>query len=93
MRDEFLATLSHELRSPLNAVLGWTQILRNTVPGPDLIATAVDVIERNARLQARLLTDLLDISRAISGNLHISKPIDRASLLATVSRLANRDRR
>ena len=71
MRDEFLATLSHELRSPLNAVLGWTQILKNTGLRPDLIANAVDVIERNARLQARLITDLLDISGAISGNLRL----------------------
>jgi signal transduction histidine kinase len=86
LRDDFLATLSHELRSPLNAVLGWAQILKsNSTTRPELIATAVDVIERNARLQGRLITDLLDISRAISGNLslelqdvEVAKVIDAA---------------
>jgi signal transduction histidine kinase len=72
MRDEFLATLSHELRSPLHAVLGWTQILQNSAAEPELVANAVEVIERNARLQARVITDLLDISRAVSGNLHLN---------------------
>jgi signal transduction histidine kinase len=69
MRDEFIATLSHELRSPLNAVVGWTQVLKHSKVNAELVATAVDVIERNAGLQARLVTDLLDISSAISGNL------------------------
>lgn len=71
MKDEFLATVSHELRSPLNAILGWTQILKRGGVRPDLVESAVEVIERNARLQARVVTDLLDISRAISGNLHL----------------------
>jgi signal transduction histidine kinase/CheY-like chemotaxis protein len=82
MRDEFLATLSHELRSPLNAVMGWTQILKSKMPGPDVIAKAVDVIERNARLQTRLVTDLLDISRAISGNLQLeAQDVDIAEVI------------
>jgi CheY-like chemotaxis protein/two-component sensor histidine kinase len=84
MRDEFLARLSHELRSPLHAVLGWTQILRNTAVDPDLVANAVEVIERNALLQARVLTDLLDISRAISGNLHLdTQDVDIVRVIET----------
>jgi signal transduction histidine kinase len=71
MRDEFIAAVSHELRSPLQAVLGWTQILKNAGARPELVANAVEVIERNARLQTRVVTDLLDISRALSGNLHL----------------------
>jgi signal transduction histidine kinase/CheY-like chemotaxis protein len=83
MRDEFLATLSHELRSPLNAVLGWTQILKSSAAKPELVANAVDVIDRNARLQARLVTDLLDISRAISGNLQLElQDVDVAKVVA-----------
>jgi len=85
MRDEFLAILSHELRSPLNAVLGWTQVLKNTGLRPDLIANAVDVIERNARLQVRLITDLLDISGAISGNLRLElQDIEVAKVIEAV---------
>ena len=71
MKDEFVATLSHELRTPLNAVLGWSQILRRT-PGlsPDAAAT-VEVIERNARLQGRMIEDLLDVSRIVSGKIRL----------------------
>ncbi|MBL0726481.1 MHYT domain-containing protein [Piscinibacter sp. HJYY11] len=70
LKDEFLATLSHELRTPLNAVLGWAQILR-TRHDEELIRKGVDTIERNARLQARLIDDLLDMSRIVSGRVRL----------------------
>lgn len=67
-KDIFLATLSHELRTPLSAVLGWVRLLREA-PTPQLSAQAVEVIERNARAQAQLIDDILDISRIISGKI------------------------
>jgi signal transduction histidine kinase/ActR/RegA family two-component response regulator len=70
LKDEFLATLSHELRTPLSAVLGWAQVLR-TRRDEDLIAKGVETIERNARLQARLIDDLLDMSRIVSGHVRL----------------------
>ena len=66
VKDEFLAVLSHELRTPLNAVLGWARILRSRPIG-EQAAHAVTVIERNATAQARLIDDLLDLSRIITG--------------------------
>jgi signal transduction histidine kinase/CheY-like chemotaxis protein len=71
LKDEFLATLSHELRTPLNAVLGWAQILRTRRDDEGLIQKGVDTIERNARLQARLIDDLLDMSRIVSGRVRL----------------------
>jgi len=72
MKDEFLAVVSHELRTPLNAILGWASVLSGRVPDEDpLLAKAVRTIERNARMQARLIEDLLDISRIITGKLQI----------------------
>ena len=68
-KDEFLATLSHELRSPLSAALSWTQMLRRGLLDPEKTARALDTIERNTRLQVRLIEDLLDISRIVSGKL------------------------
>ena len=68
MKDEFLATLSHELRTPLNAILGWAQVLaRGRKHGADIAARACETIERNARVQAQLIEDLLDMSRINSG--------------------------
>ncbi len=86
MRDEFLATVSHELRSPLHAVLGWTGVLKAAAPSPERVAAAVEVIERNARLQARIVTDLLDISRATSGNLQLDvEDVDVARVVRAAS--------
>ena len=80
MKDDFLATLSHELRTPLNAVLGWARMLAtNSVPQHRL-AHAVDVIERNAQAQARLVEELLDLSRIETGQLRLHiEPVDAAA--------------
>lgn len=71
MKDEFLAILSHELRSPLNAILGWSQLLRYRKLNEHKTAQAVETIERNARTQKQLIEDLLDISRMIRGKLRL----------------------
>jgi PAS domain S-box-containing protein len=68
-KDEFLATLSHELRTPLNAILGWTQMLRKKVVDPGRVDAALDALDRNARKQAQLVEDLLDVSRIAAGRL------------------------
>ena len=70
-KDEFLATLSHELRTPLNAILGWVTMLRGGKVREDRHARALEVIERNARTQARLIEDLLDVSRIITGKVRL----------------------
>ena len=71
-KDEFLATLSHELRTPLNAILGWTQLLAERPARCRTAARrAIEIIERNTRLQAQLIDDLLDISRIITGKLRL----------------------
>jgi PAS domain S-box-containing protein len=69
LKDEFLATLSHELRTPLNAILGWADLLARHRAAPD---KAAEVIYRNARIQARLIEDLLDMSRIVSGKLELT---------------------
>ncbi|MFN2415593.1 MAG: response regulator [Pyrinomonadaceae bacterium] len=87
MKDVFLATLSHELRTPLTPVLGWVNLLRagGAAADPTMLTQGLDAIERNARLQARLVDDLLDISRIVSGKLRIEwEPVN----LCTVIELA-----
>ena len=75
-KDEFLATVSHELRSPLNAILGWATLLTRGGLDDAIVARAVGAIEHNAKAQAQLIEDLLDVSRAISGKLQLDvKPI------------------
>ncbi len=74
-KDEFLATLSHELRTPLNAILGWTSMLRQGAVTNERRAKALDIIGRNARLQAQLVEDLLDVSRITAGNLRLDHQI------------------
>ena len=73
LKDEFLATVSHELRTPLNAVLGWTALLRSTQMDDARRARALETIERNARLQQKIVEDLLDVSRIIAGQLRLEK--------------------
>jgi signal transduction histidine kinase/integral membrane sensor domain MASE1 len=72
-KDHFLATLSHELRTPLNAMMGWLRMLRSPRLDEAQRTHAVDVIERNARLQAQLINDLLDVSRIIAGKLEMDR--------------------
>jgi signal transduction histidine kinase/CheY-like chemotaxis protein len=82
LKDEFLATLSHELRTPLNAVLGWTRVLRGSGVRPDAQTRALESIERNARLQARLVEDLLEVSRIVTGKLKLNvRPTDLAAIV------------
>jgi PAS domain S-box-containing protein len=89
IKDEFLAVLSHELRSPLNPILGWTKLLQSRQFTPERVKEALAVIERNAKLQAQLIDDLLDISRIMRGKLsltteRVSLPLVVAAALETV---------
>jgi signal transduction histidine kinase/ActR/RegA family two-component response regulator len=82
LKDEFLATLSHELRTPLNAVLGWTRVLRTARVEEQTQARALESIERNARVQARLIEDLLEVSRIVTGKLRLQ--VDEVDLAAVI---------
>jgi PAS domain S-box-containing protein len=86
LKDEFLATLSHELRTPLSAILGWSQILRRTPASdhsPAGLAEGLAAIERNARAQTKIIEDLLDMSRIMSGKVSLdARPIDLATVVA-----------
>jgi signal transduction histidine kinase len=73
MKDEFLAKLSHELRNPLHAIVGWLQIVRQRPDDSALRERAIDTVERNARSLQRMIEDLLDLSRAASGKLEIRR--------------------
>ena len=73
IKDEFLAVLSHELRSPLNPILGWSKLLQQNKLSPAKTASALASIERNALLQSQLIDDLLDISRILSGKLRLNR--------------------
>ncbi|MET0387870.1 MAG: ATP-binding protein, partial [Polyangiales bacterium] len=82
MKDEFLSTLSHELRTPLNAILGWTQLLRANKLEPGREQRALETIERNARSQAQLINDLLDISGILAGKVRLNvEPVDLRSVI------------
>jgi PAS domain S-box-containing protein len=84
MKDEFLATVSHELRTPLNPILGWAYTLRSGEVDPATRAEAYETIERNARLQSKLVEDLLDASRIITGKLHLEvQPVDLFAIIET----------
>jgi PAS domain S-box-containing protein len=77
VKDEFLTTLSHEIRTPLNAVLGWTKILLSRTVDSAMLARALEVIDRNALAQTRLIDDMLDTARVMSGKLRLeSQPVD-----------------
>jgi signal transduction histidine kinase len=79
-KDEFLATLSHELRTPLTAMLGWVRMLQTGTLEPPLARRALEVIDRNTKLQAQLIDDLLDVSRIITGKLVLDlSPVDVAA--------------
>jgi PAS domain S-box-containing protein len=82
LKDEFLATLSHELRTPLTSILGWASMIRNGEVEGANATRAIETIERNARSQARLIDDLLDVSRIITGNLRLDlHPLDLAPIV------------
>ena len=77
LKDEFLTTISHELRTPLNAILGWSQLLRTAGTTPEDVAQGLEVIERNARAQARLVEDLLDMEQVAAGKMRLDpQPVD-----------------
>jgi PAS domain S-box-containing protein len=77
LKEEFLATVSHELRTPLNAILGWARMLRTGQLTDENYTKALDTIERNARAQAQLIDDLLDVSRIVAGKLRLDvRPTD-----------------
>jgi PAS domain S-box-containing protein len=81
-KDDFLATVSHELRTPLNAVLGWARMLSSGQVPPHRVEHAVAVIERNAQSQARLVEELLDLSRIESGQLRLHvEPVDAGGVV------------
>ena len=84
LKDEFLATISHEIRTPLNAVLGWTKVLQmpGTSPTEGKGARALQAIERNSRIQAQLVEDLLDISRIVAGKMQMTfQPVGLAAIV------------
>jgi PAS domain S-box-containing protein len=82
LKDEFLATVSHELRAPLNAILGWVHMLRGNRMDAASVQRALETVERNARSQNQIIEDLLEVSRIISGNLRLD--IRRISLIPVI---------
>ena len=85
IKDEFLTVLSHELRSPLNPILGWTKLLQTRKFDSQGTAQALETIERNAKLQTQLIEDLLDISRMLRGNMVLHKqPVNLITIITSV---------
>ncbi len=89
-KDEFLATVSHELRTPLNAMLGWSQLLTNNALSDEKLSHALEVIQRNVLAQSRLVEDLLDVSRIVSGQMRLDvRPIEPIRVVASAIESAN----
>jgi PAS domain S-box-containing protein len=82
LKDDFLSTLSHELRTPLNAILGWTHLIKRGIGDPERVRRGVEIIDRNARAQAQLIADLLDLSRIVTGKMRLR--MERTELHAVV---------
>jgi len=81
IKDEFLATLSHELRTPLTSLLGWSSVLREAKRDEKVLNQGLEAIDRNAKVQAQLIDDLLDVSRIVSGKLNLDvRPLDIVSV-------------
>jgi signal transduction histidine kinase len=81
IKDEFLATLSHELRTPLTSLLGWSSVLREAKRDEKVLNQGLEAIDRNAKVQAQLIDDLLDVSRIVSGKLNLDvRPLDISSV-------------
>jgi len=83
MKDDFLATVSHELRTPLNAIIGWCHMLRFRSLDASMTARAIETIDRNAKAQAQLIEDILDVSRVIAGKLQLN--LSKVDLSATIN--------
>ena len=82
LKDEFLATVSHELRTPLNAIIGWCHMLGQGKSDEATFAHALKTIERNAKLQAQLIEDILDVSRIVTGKVRLNtRPVDMAAVI------------
>jgi signal transduction histidine kinase len=82
MKDEFLLTLSHELRTPLNSIFGWTQILDSNCGNAAIVRKGIEVIDRNVRLQTRLIDELLDLSSIVSGKIRLDmQPVELATVI------------
>jgi signal transduction histidine kinase/CheY-like chemotaxis protein len=82
-KDEFLGLLSHELRNPLNAIVGWTRMLHTGTLNEPTFARALETIDRNAKLQARLIEDMLDVSRIVTGKLRLDvQPVDLTTVVS-----------
>jgi len=82
VKDDFVAMVSHELRTPLNAILGWTQLMARSSGDEALVRRGLEVVARNTRLQAQLISDLLDISRIVAGKLTLEmESVDLASIV------------
>ncbi len=82
LKDDFVAVISHELRTPLNAILGWTELMQKEPGDAALTVRGLDVVARNTRLQTQLISDLLDVSRIVSGRLHLDvQSVDLASVV------------
>lgn len=90
-KDQFLASLSHELRTPMNTIIGWTDLLSEGALSPEDERAGLATVQRHARLQARLIEDLLDMSRIVSGKIHLSPRLVRlaAVLEAAVEAVAH----
>lgn len=85
-KDEFLAMVSHELKTPVNTMLGWTQLLRMGNLNEEMFTRALEAIERSAKMQAQLVEDLLDVTRIANGNIKIEKQkVDFSQILKAVT--------
>ena len=83
LKDEFLATVSHELRTPLNAIMGWVSLLRQARFDPARVASVLEIVERNAKAQAQIVSDVLDISRMITGRVRLNQaPVSLSRVVA-----------
>jgi PAS domain S-box-containing protein len=81
-KDEFIALVSHELRGPLNAILGWTRILRQGRPDEELYQRATEIIERSARMQSQLIEDLMDTARIVRGKMRLEvQPVNLVTVI------------
>jgi PAS domain S-box-containing protein len=87
-KDDFLATVSHELRTPLTAILGWANLLRHSEVNPETLSRALDTIERNVKLQAQIVEDLLDVSRIVAGKMRLDlQPLALGSIVQAATEI------